>query len=398
MIKKRLIIINSPVTAFFVSMKLRELQINGESVINIVLYESYKLDVNYSKNNKKNAFLHKKQCLFFLKNLKFYNLPLASLYELRLNSIIKDFTNFFYLRRTNLKKIKSVIEKIGLKKNENIEIWHGNTLWHYYLKKIFNNSTLTLFDHGMTESLIELEEYSKKKNIFFNLKKKIKKILTNTFITMPFQIHDYHCTLLYEELMKITKNKKFVSLKSNYFELNNLNKIKIKFTKSKNIALLLISYIKPYSMGKKENMHYFNKLGFFFNNNIKPILKKKKIDTVFIKPHPWHDEFCYDWFKDFSKKNKDLNFFYLPRHFLNLPAELFLYFDEFKFIISPLSSANIFAKKIKNKVVTISYDFWFKQYLLDRFLNYYKDLGKIRSIFLKKYKKIFKFAKQDYQF
>jgi hypothetical protein len=250
----------------------------------------------------------------------------------------------------------------------------------------------------MTESIIELENFNKKKKLISNLKKKIKEVLTKIFITTPFPIHDYHCTLFYKELSIIKKNKKFVSLNSKFFKLSSLKNINLKFANSKNISLFLISYIKPYSREKKENMLYFKNLEFLFQKKIKPILQKKKIDTVFIKPHPWHDEFCYDWFKDFSKKNKDLNFFYLPRHFLNLPAELFLYLDEFKFIISPLSSANIFAKKIKNKVVTISYDFWFKQYLLDRFLNYYKDLGKIRSIFLKKYKKIFKFAKQDYQF
>jgi hypothetical protein len=396
MIKKRLIIINSPVTAFFISIKLQELKIKKENTKNIILYEQFKKEANTSKNYKKNSILHKKQCFFFLKNFKYYNLPIVNYKELKLKSIIADSLNFFYSRRTNLKKINNLINKLDLKKNENIEIWHGNTLWQYYLKKLFKNSTLTLFDHGLTESILELENFNKKKNIITNLKKKIKEILNKIFITTPFPIHDYHCTLLYKELLIIKKNKKFVSLNSKFFKLNYLKKINLKFTKSKNIALFLVSYIKPYSMEEKENMLYFKDLEFFFLDKIKPILQKKKIDTVFIKPHPWHDEFCYEWFKDFSKNNKDLNFFYLPRHYLNLPAELFLFFDEFKFIISPLSSANIFAKKIKNKVFIISYDLWFKKYLLDNFSNYYKDLDKIRLIFLEKFKKIFKFAIQDY--
>ena len=393
--KKRILLVNNGTTAMFMKMKLHELGFNNQDNCETIVFFENQIfkKKNWTNFNKENS-QHKKRCFFFLKDYKIYELPEISYDELKLKSILIDFFKFFSLRRSNIKKIKKILYQLKIKNDCKIEIWYSNNLWQYYLKKIFQNANYILFDHGVTESINALEQLEKK-SLTKKIKDFFKKIITCIFITTPFQIHDKHCTLVYKELKKIIKKDIFLSLKPEYMQksiIKNFN-LKIPFFKKK-IALLLIDNIKLFSNKKKDSFNFFKNVEYMFLSNILPLLKKNKVEAIVIKAHPWAEDYFHEYFKNKSII-KNINTYFLSNYCINLPVEYFLFFNNIKFLIGPLSSSNIFAKKINKKIKNISYHHWYSKFLINNYgsSNYTsKELENTERIFFNKYKNKFKFV------
>jgi hypothetical protein len=384
----RILIVSNPLTAIFMNARLSEVESEGNDTETIIFYEERLLDSGYSENSTKREEENKQYALSLFKNKYkiFYPTEIYYRNSTFLN-LLKNHKNIKQEQLDNQLKLKLFINESKLSSENIVEIWHGNTQWHKYLKLFFPSAATFKFDHGLTETLMYFEDSKKTLPHCIYSKLNLRKIFNYLgglyFVTPPIDTKpNAHFTLNSREInaalgYEITKPISPNGVQSiTSFSL----KKNIDFGEGASLAIVLLDNIKPWAKLNSDHAEYFNDFESMLLSNCTNNLVEKGIKTIVFKPKHWQEEFAQDAIKSFDRLGKLFELKYFPDFFENLPLEYFLESLRPKIIIGNLSSGLYYAKHLLPKVETYTYDNWFVDYTMRKFGTTFPDFEIMRPI------------------
>jgi len=381
-------------------MKLNEnaAKVNSsDDIENVVFFEHQIMQDDYTLDNDSSFQKHKDLCLIHYRFEKIHFLPGIN-YESNSFSLKKYLYNFLSIKaieRKNFKVLHNFFNEVNLNYDVK-EIWFGNTFWHFYIRKIYPKAVLKMFDHGLTEPMVDIASHEKS-----YLKKQLgrlsKAFMSFLFTKPPFLIYDERFSILGNEINESNCPYFINSIDPSYsFKYINEN-FKLNIPSESRAALLLPITVKPW-INKPNNIEehkaYYSDFVRFLEREIFPIFKKENIDTVIIKPQMWKHDFVDELYK-ILKNKPDFSFIFLPDISPNLPLENFIFMEQVKVLVGALSSGMYYAKKIKNSLISVTYDEWYVEYTMRKYGNTFKDLKELREIFIEENSSSFRCLNPD---
>jgi hypothetical protein len=386
--KVRVLIINNPLTALFMNLRLREVESPNDGISTLIFYEQRRVPAGYSENSLQHEYDNKKfcTCLFEDKYL-IYRLP-EIFY--RYLSFIEFLIGCFEIKQEQIDNKYNLTKFLKANQLDDLnilEIWHGNTIWQKYLSLNHPSSKKIKFDHGLSETLGYFS-YGRRALIGylylkFYLRRVINFILGLYFIIPPIDAEsDEHFTLNSAHINAALKRQETKMLVIDSEAIGNLSILKPakKIDQSATTAIILLDNIKPWAKSVLDHQEYFSNFEAMLTLKVAPKLRSIGVDTLLLKPKHWQEEYAREAIQNFKLLSKSFNLKYFPDYYNNMPLEYFLMQLQPKVIFGNLSSGLYYAKHFMPEVETYTYDQWFVEYTMMKFGETYPDFQRMRPI------------------
>lgn len=370
----RLLIVNNPVTALFMAMELDSIK-GRDNLINIILYESRILPDDYCSNPIEFESEARKFCLEPFQTENIIDLPGIYYHYFGFWDYVSKWPRIFIEQRENLKKLSRCLSSLSWCNNV-AEIWHGNTMWQFYLRKYNRNSKLILFDHGLTET----NRYLSQDKSFMRLRSLLKRIINFIYPVDPYRTPDAHFSLNADVINRVLNTdaaNKIVLAEEHHRFFRRLRLGKY--------ALILLDNIKPWSSQRSDHAEYFRAFEKYLVEHFVAILLEHGVESIILKSKHWHHEYASEAVKNFSWLRQYFKVFYFSDLHPNISAEYFMLDPSMCILAGNLSSSLFFAKSINPEIQTFTYDAWFTNYTLDKFGATYDEIPAMRKFYFKDY-------------